>query len=163
MFLRKKAQSYLILMCLLSLAIGCQTAVAGSSPSSPNTTTQSTSAVAVTKTVSDEPMPSPTPFSCTALPAGMTLELNPVSPVFVELVVQGLQSNEEITVVFTAESPGHRKMIENPGILIGADGQYATQELLRPIPESDENHWQVSVIHARGVACAEVTLPSETD
>ncbi len=93
----------------------------------------------------------------------MSLEINPLSATLLEVSLLGLQPGETITVVFTAESPGHKKMLENQGVLIGANGQYVLQEVLRQIPGSAENHWEVAVIHGRGVACAEITLPTHTN
>ena len=116
--------------------------------------------VSVTRTVSEEIVPSPTPFTCDSLPKGMTLKLIPLSPILVQIELQGLQPGEKITTVFRAEVPGHNKIIENPDIVVGSDGHYTSQEILRPISESNENRWEVAVIHSRGVVCAEVTLPS---
>ena len=155
--MNKKYRLRFIFICILWLGVGCQNTVADSSTSTQISTPDPP--VVITKTISDEIIPSPTPFICTPLPEGMTLELIPLSSTLVEIVVQGLQSNEEITVVFAAQSPGHGKIMEDRGILIGPDGRYSSQETLSPIPKSDENHWEVSVIHTRGVACAEVTLP----
>jgi hypothetical protein len=155
--MNKKYRIRLIFICIVWLGVGCQNTAADSSTPAQTSTPDSP---VITKTISDEIIPSPTPFTCTPLPEGMTLDLNPVSSTLVEIVAQGLQPGEEITVVFTAKSPGHGKMIEDRGILIGSDGRYSSQEILNPIPRSDENHWEVSVIHSRGVACAEVTLLS---
>lgn len=148
-----------LIMSLLLLGVACQSATANSTQSSPPTRVPSASPVAVTKTVIEEPIPSPTPFTCTPLPADMNLYLNPLSATLLEITIEGLQPNEEITIVFTSESPGRKKVIENPNIRAGDDGEYTTQELLPAFPESEENHWQVSAIHSRGVACAEASLP----
>jgi hypothetical protein len=158
MFLCGRVWKFFLFINLLGLAVGCQSSVSSQSiqdlTGEPPTTN-----IAVTRIVSDEIIPSPTPFTCTALPDGMTIELIPLSSTLVEIEVQGLQSGEEITTVFTANVPGRNKVIKNPGIVVGADGHYTSQEILRPISEESENHWKVAVIHSRGVACAEVTLP----
>lgn len=145
-------------MSLFLLGVGCQSATANPSQSSLETMVPSALPVAVTKTA-EEPIPSPTPFTCTPLPAGMNLHLNPFSATLLEITIEGLQPSEEIIIVFTSESPGRKKVIENPNIRAGGDGRYTTQELLPPFPESDQNHWKISVIHSRGVACAEASLP----
>jgi hypothetical protein len=144
---------------LFLLGVACQSATANSPQSSPETMVPSALPVAVTKTAIEEPIPSPTPFTCTPLPMGMNLHLNPLSATLLQITIEGLQPNEEITILFTSESPGRKKVIENPNIRAGGDGRYTTQELLPAFPESEENHWQISVIHSRGIACAEASLP----
>lgn len=146
-------------MSLFLFGVGCQSATANSPQPSPETMVPAALPVAVTKTTIEEPIPSPIPFTCAPLPADMNLYLNPLSATLLEITIEGLQPNEEITIVFTSESPGRKKVIENPNIRAGGDGRYTTQELLPPFPESDQNHWQISVIHSRGVACAEASLP----
>lgn len=147
-----------LIMSLFLLGVGCQSATANSPQPSPETKVPSALPVAVTKTAIEEPIPSPTPFTCAPLPSGMNLHLNPLSATLLEITIEGLQPSEEIIIVFTSESPGRKKVIENPNIRAGGDGGYTTQELLPPFPESDQNHWKISVIHSRGVACAEASL-----
>ena len=168
--IQKKIKMGLTLAFMLWLGTGCRGAVAGSPQAAQNSPEASTSPVAVppvavppvavTKIVSDEPIPSPTPFTCTPLPVGMSLELYPLAATLLEARLLGFQPNETVTIVFTAVSPGHKKLIEDRGILIDANGQHVLQEMLGQIPGSAENHWKVAVLHARGVACAEITLPT---
>ncbi len=123
-------------------------------------TDQSELTILVTKIISDEiiALASPTPFTCTSLPEGVSLDLNPLSSILVEIIVQGLQPNQEITVIFTSRSSGHKKLIEDRGVLTDSDGKYIDLQRLTPLSENGENHWLVSVIHADGIACDEITL-----
>lgn len=106
------------------------------------------------------PEPSPTPAICTPLPEGMTLTIKPASANDVTLELTGLQPGEQPHFIFTQEKPdGLFQMEEYDMPPVGKDGQFAhTMRLSSPYESPD---WQIKIIHARGAACIEITLPLE--
>lgn len=133
-----------------------------------------TAAISVTKTaVSPTPQltfnvtrvigtaePSPTPAACTSLPEGMTFNVEPVSNSTVMLELTGLQSGEELHLIYMQKDrPLSGGRFEKTSTLpIKEDGRYTTTQLLQD-PNDSFRTWQITVIHARGVACTEVTFP----
>lgn len=117
--------------------------------------------VEVTRSVEPAP-PSPTPIICTPLPDDMTLDIEPKSESEVVVRLTGLQPGENLAFVFSAEIPGQRRSeIESfPVDTVGEDGVFEfTQPGLTPLDDTTANKWEVKVVHARGVACTEITLP----
>lgn len=148
-----------LLMLASWLLAGCQPASATSplNPSAPKVTPEVTVVRSVVTTG-----PSPTPVVCTPLPDGMTIQVKPESETSVLVELAGLQPGERLVFIYTTEIPGQhlREYVSPATATVGLDGHYAERESdMVPIPGS-ANQWQVKVIHARGVACAEVTLPS---
>ncbi len=76
--------------------------------------------------------------------------------------MEGLQPGERLSISFSAEVAGtHSRRVEiwssDP---VGADGHFVYEEPeLRSLPGSASNHWKIQIVHLRGVACTEVTLP----
>lgn len=141
----------IVLALLVWLSIGCQsTSVLPTREAIPEVTTIVTT-----------PVPSSTPVSCTPLLEGMTLQVDPVSSVEVQVELEGLQSEEQLIFLFTTEVSGRggAEIEFRPLEMVDASGHYSYSQRLRPIPGSITNHWEIKVIHARGVACTEVTLP----
>jgi hypothetical protein len=104
--------------------------------------------------------PTATP-ACTPLAEGMAFALTlEATGVVVEL--NGLQPGELPVVILWQSVPGvGAKRIESKwAVGIGPDGRL-TEHFggLQPVAESTPNTWQVQVIHARGVACTDFTLP----
>lgn len=117
--------------------------------------------VEVTRSVELAP-PSPTPIVCMALPDDMTLDVEPISESEAVVRLTGLQPGESLAFVFIAEIPGQRRSeIESfPVDAVGEDGTFEfIQTGLTPLDETAANTWEVKVIHGRGVACTEITLP----
>lgn len=106
------------------------------------------------------PEPSPTPAVCTPLPEGMTLTIKPASANDIALELTGLQPGEQPHFIFTQEKPdGMYQMEEYDMPPVGEDGQFVhTIRLSSPYESPD---WQIKIIHARGAACIEITLPLE--
>ncbi len=106
--------------------------------------------------------PTATP-ECTALPQGMTVSITPLpfaSTPTVSVEVGGLLPGETIALVFEARDAQHSRRIEElPSQPIGADGRYTTKARLDHLPDATSTQWQIQIIHARGVACTEITLP----
>lgn len=106
--------------------------------------------------------PTPTPAVCTPLPEGMELAVEPVSSERAKVQVQGLRSGEDVTLLFVARPTatqgssieiGVTNMVESDGSLTYETGG------LSALMDAVENIWTVKVIHARGVACQEFSLP----
>ncbi len=103
----------------------------------------------------------PTSPSCTTLPPGMALTATVQSSgVVVEIV--GLQPGELPRFDYFHARPGQDpEMFDiTPGQRVGSDGRAIDASLLRTkaigaVPEL----WDVSVVHARGVACTLLTIP----
>ena len=117
---------------------------------------------AITRVVQETVEPSPTPPVCTPLPDGMTLMVEPISTDRAQVQLNGLQPGESLTVLFVAK-PTATQSSELEIMLPGAvesDGSFIYQERgLSILSDAEENTWTVKVIHARGVACQEFTLP----
>jgi hypothetical protein len=109
------------------------------------------------------PEPTPTPPVCTALPVGMSLIIEPISPSEVRLSGEGFQPGEPLTIVMTSEDRQHRGRIEFfPAEPVGADGHFTIiVDNVHRVRGATTNVWQVALIHARGAACQTVTLPKE--
>lgn len=117
--------------------------------------------VEVTRSVEPAP-PSPTPIACMPLPDDMTLNVEPKSESEAVVRLTGLQPGESLAFVFIAEMPGQRRSeIESfPVNTVGEHGDFEfSQTGLTPLDETAANRWEVKVVHARGAACTEITLP----
>ncbi len=91
---------------------------------------------------------------------GMVYTVEPAAADRVVLRLSGLQPGESLILLFSAESPTHKKVVELPlPDAVAADGRFAYEESLSRLPDATENTWTVKVIHSRGVACQDVTLP----
>jgi hypothetical protein len=107
--------------------------------------------------------PSATPAVCTDLPEGVELIVTPLTALQVRVEVRGMLPGEQLRFQFIRHpSPNGGFQIEHWNFREGvkADGLFTvTQGGLDPAPGSTVNAWTVKVIHARGVACQEITLP----
>ena len=106
--------------------------------------------------------PSPTPAICTDLPGDAKLIVTPVSSTQIQIDLTGMQPGESLVFLFVAQpTPGHTGEIESrPQEVVGQDGSFTiTEGSLTPLPGNTLNTWTVKVIHSRGVACQDVTLP----
>ena len=108
-----------------------------------------------------QPPAPPTPSNCTALPAGMAITATVQSSgVVVEIV--GLQPGELPKFEYFHARPGQgpEQFDITPGQPVGPDGRAVDGSFLRTKAlGTGPEFWQVGVIHARGVACAQFTLP----
>ncbi len=145
-----------VLMLVTCLLVACQPAsgaVAYDQPTSP------TPPVAVTRVVLTTPEPTPTPAVCTPLPDDMNLQVKPISSTAVSIEIEGLQPGEKLVLICKTETAQRRhKIEERPLRPVGPDGRFVFREGLLPLPGSTTNRWEIQIVHARGVACAEVTL-----
>ncbi len=78
----------------------------------------------------------------------------------------GFQPGEQVTIVFYSDivvSGGHSRAMRvtsSPVEPVDASGRFTDEEgNLRRLPGAVTNHWNVQVLHARGVACTDITLP----
>lgn len=142
------------------LLVACQPPSVGGATRAVELVKTKRSEVSVTKEVVPAP-PLPTPAGCTPLPEGMALRAEPLSSTEVLVEIEGLQPGEEPLLIFHAESPGYEHQNEvRPVQPVGSDGRFELKERgLEPLPGSLTNRWTIKVVHARGVACTEVTLP----
>lgn len=132
----------------------------------PQTSTTSTdtvqSTVAVTRVVVESGEPTPTPAVCTPLPDGMELSVEPLSSESAEVQLSGLQPDENLTLLFVAQPTATQASQIETSLtdMVEPDGSltYQTGGLFA-LSDAEENIWTVKVIHARGVACQEFTLP----
>ncbi len=148
----------LLLIVLAGLVSACRPGGAGAS-GQPAAVPMPSPAVTVQVLRTVEP--SPTPAPCTPLPAGMSLSVKPLSPTYVQVEIKGLEPGEKLIFIAHAETSGHRTRSEGlPVAGADSDGHFVYQiGGLGPLPGSTRNQWQIQVIHSRGVACADVTLP----
>jgi hypothetical protein len=114
-------------------------------------------AVEVTRSIGT-PEPGPTPVECTSLSEGMTLTVVLAAGAMIHLELTGLQPGESPHLLFTQEKPDGLYQMEEWGMSpVGEDGRFTyTERLSSPYDYPD---WQGKIIHARGVACFEFSLP----
>ncbi len=116
---------------------------------------------AVTTEISPYVAPSVTPDCQPA--SGVTVEIRPVSNTAVGLVAKGLQPGEVPSVFYSTEVNGvGSKRGEAWGFAKGADqnGNFSTELTgLVPVEGQGSATWDIRLVHRRGVACAQVTLP----
>lgn len=104
--------------------------------------------------------PTATP-DCLPVP-GVSLELDEIAATSVRLVATGLQPGEKPDVFYSAKTEGYGARYEEYAFAQGADekGRFSIDLYgLDPIGGQSRSTWDVRVVHARGVACAEITLP----
>ncbi len=105
------------------------------------------------------PEPSPTSTVCTDWSEGMKVRVASGTGTFITLELEGFQPGEHLTFLFTGEIPGtsSSRLESRPTAAVGEDGRFTWDVGLGGNPQI--NHWQGQIIHARGVACFEFTLP----
>lgn len=105
------------------------------------------------------PEPSPTPAVCTPLPESMTLAVTPLTDTEISVALSGLQPGESLHIIYRREGIDDGTQIEDYDLPpVGENGRYNQTQNLRP-SEAGPDTWQIKVIHSRGVACTEITLP----
>ena len=90
------------------------------------------------------------------------MAVKPISSSSAQVEMKGLEPGETLTIIFKAEVPGRHfsQIEEHPAQQANANGYYSYEVSgLRALPGSTVNQWQIQIVHARGVACTEVTLP----
>lgn len=136
-------------VCLLALIIlsGCR---AGDFP-----TPRVEIETAVDSYLSETPVP-----ECVSLP-GISLEVTLLSENSPQVRIKGLKPNEPVYIIFSSQTDDGAKSTECcPGETASEKGIYEYSIGLRGAEVDREfTDWQVRVIHSRGAACAEFTLP----
>ena len=125
--------------------------------------------LAPTPVVITQVLPPSTPTAtpeCTPLLPGMSLTVTALSPSKAKVEMAGFQPGEQVTIIFYSDivvSGGHSRSsrVESlPVEPVDASGRFTDVEgNLRRLPGAATNHWNVQVVHARGVACTDITLP----
>jgi hypothetical protein len=134
----------------LMIAIGCAGCQAQGNFPKPVVTVEVVTAAPPTGTPDCLPVP------------GVTIELHPITTTSVRLIATGLQLGEKPDVFYSAQSIEETKRFEDWGYAQGADGKgMFSLELtgLAPLRGQSRSTWDVRLVHARGVACAKITLP----
>jgi len=143
---------------LVALVASCQRQTS----TNPTPTFQPTPVMMVTRVVLESGEPSPTPALCTTLPEGMTLIVEPVSSESAKVQLNGLKPGESLTLLFVAQSTltdRHEVEISLTNV-VEPDGSLTYFiNGLSALSDATENIWTVQVIHARGIACQEFSLP----
>lgn len=92
----------------------------------------------------------------------MELSVEPLSSESAEVQLSGLQPDENLTLLFVAQPTATQASQIETSLtdMVEPDGSltYQTGGLFA-LSDAEENIWTVKVIHARGVACQEFTLP----
>lgn len=110
------------------------------------------------------PEPTPTEATCTPLPEGMTLQIetNAYGTVYVE--VEGLLPGEEPLLLLTLERENQTMSLKARDFApIGQDRRFEwiNDFGMEMMQGCRDDPWQgeVKIVHSRGVACEEFTLP----
>jgi|GEM_PF-2116196 len=115
----------------------------------------------VTVQVVTEAPPTGTP-DCLPV-SGVSIELHPITATSVRLVATGLEPGEKPDVFYSAQSKGYgTTRSEYWGFPQGADEKGMFTLVLTglvPLRDQSRSTWDVRLVHARGVACAEITMP----
>jgi hypothetical protein len=91
----------------------------------------------------------------------MTFTVTPTSDTAVTLELIGLQPGESLHFIFSWEGDTELSEIQLYDLPpVGSDGRY-TDTISLQQAEEGTYIWQIKAIHARGVACTEITLPEE--
>ncbi len=147
-----------VLCARAALLLGPQT---GKSFSSIHTMDVTLEAPAVTVQVLPPVSPSATPDCQPA--SGVTLEVQRLTNTIVVLHTGGLQPGEIPSIFYSTSVAGvGSKRGEAWGFAKGADehGEFSVQlTSLVPLDGQSEATWDIRLVHARGVACTEITLP----
>ncbi len=159
----KELPGRLILMKLWHLLAISVSLALGGCLSSPSTAPRSvvSPTIEVTKQIEAREA-TPTEVVCTTSPNEVTLTVSPVGRTSARVELRGLRSGEKLTIHFFAQSDKQhpRQVTVYPSEGADQNGVFIVQEdSLRPSPDVATNLWTVKVVHSRGVACAEVTLP----
>lgn len=136
--------------------VGCQPILPPPVATTPQPTGHITAYVVTMEDVS------PTPIVCTDLPEGAEMIVTPVSSTQIQIDLTGMQPGESLVFLFIARpTESHAGEIEIwPQEVVRQDGSFTiTEGGLDPLPGNAINTWTIKVIHSRGVACQDVTLP----
>jgi hypothetical protein len=116
--------------------------------------------VAVTGEVIAE-APDPTPvLACTPLEAGMKVTITMLDRRTIRLDLEGFEPETPVWFWYqTRWVEGGRTQENHPIATIGEDGRFSIEETLEDLNENGADHWDVRVVHSKGVACTTVTFP----
>jgi hypothetical protein len=122
--------------------------------------------VLVTEVPVEEPFVEPTGTPDCQPGPGVTLEVRRIDPNSVWVHASGLQPGEIPRIIYSASAQGEGMYGEEGDFRVGADeqGEFSIDlsglELGRMSLEGPYTAaWDIRLIHARGVACASITLP----
>jgi hypothetical protein len=141
-----------LVLILVALCAACRTQTSlPVVPASPAVTVQVLAPVTSSATPDCQPVP------------GVTVQVLPVNNTSVGLQVSGLQPGEIPSIFYsTAISGVGARRGEAWAFARGADerGDFSMELTgLQPLDGQSKATWDIGVVHRRGVACAEVTLP----
>jgi hypothetical protein len=110
------------------------------------------------------PGPTPTEPACTPLPEDMTLQVETSPYGIVRVEVEGLLPGERLLLLLTLNRGTHTTTTEVRYFApVGEDRHYewANDFGMEMVQEGREEPWrgEVKIVHSRGVACEEFTLP----
>jgi hypothetical protein len=94
--------------------------------------------------------------------AGVMIEVRRLSDTTAALHASGLQPGEIPFIFYSTSIIGHSMRVESDGFAKGADeqGEFSFELTgLRPLEGQASATWDIRLVHRRGVACAEITLP----
>lgn len=101
------------------------------------------------------------PGVCTDLPEGMEMSVTPLSATVVRVDLQGMLPGEQLNFIYVAQSTSEheRRFSDWPYDRVKEDGTFSLRvDGLKPADGNTSNIWIIKVVHARGVACQEITL-----
>lgn len=122
--------------------------------------------IVITEEPVEEPFVEPTGTPACQPSPSVTLEVRRIDPSSVWVHASGLQPGEIPRVIYSASAKGEGMYGDAGEFREGADeqGEFSLElsglELGRMAPEGPYSAaWDIRLIHARGVACAEISLP----
>ncbi len=129
--------------------------------------TQVTSTVAPTQTIIVEVatsvaprVPTPTP-DCLPV-SDVSIDVQRTDGGIIKLKAIGLEPGEKPFIFYSAQNSREGKRIEAYNFAQGADSQGVftyTLEELQTLKGDTSTTWDVRIVHIRGVACVEITVP----
>lgn len=106
------------------------------------------------------PEPTPTTAVCTLLPEEMRIHVRRAGELHGTVETAGLQPGERPLLLLTAEAATASWRQEmQPDTAVGADGRFQARLDFRSWPSVEGYQFAGRLIHARGVACFEFSLP----
>jgi hypothetical protein len=106
------------------------------------------------------PEPTPTTAVCTPLPDEMRLHIRRAGDLHGTIEIGGLQPGEQPLLLLTVEAgTASWRQETQPDAAVGADGRFQARLDFRSWPLVEGYQFAGRLIHARGVACFEFSLP----
>jgi hypothetical protein len=96
--------------------------------------------------------------ACTTMPSGMSIAIHPSINSQLLILLKGFKPGEMVDVTIEADYE-HSLTRSNFGAPIGPDGTASEIAGTLTSNETTKAHWHVRVIHARGIACADLDIP----